>query len=138
MKPSSAGSTSVLRSRHHVESNAGDGVADYDALLTCIPTIDDVLDGQASALGNDLVAYRNHVYSGCEFVYRNGGRLAPSIALVREYLVARAQEDSAVAIFSSVPHVIDGWDAGQQGVVVFCNAIVCLECYAMTRPQYAR
>lgn len=120
MKPSSAGSTSVLRSCHRVAFKAGDGVAEhYDALLTRIPTIDDVLDCHASALGNDLVAYRNHVYrvanlcigivGGCGtlekiataavfhdlgiWTDRTFDYIAPSIALAREYLVARAQED---------------------------------------------
>ena len=120
MKTSSAGSTSVLRSCHSVAFKAGDGVAEhYDALLTRIPTIDDVLDCHASALGNDLVAYRNHVYrvanlcigivGGCGtlekiataavfhdlgiWTDRTFDYIAPSIALAREYLVTRAQED---------------------------------------------
>jgi hypothetical protein len=32
------------------------------ALLTRIPTIDDVLDDHATALRDDFFAYRNHVY----------------------------------------------------------------------------
>ena len=36
--------------------------ADSAALLTRIPTVDGVLNGHVSELGNDLVAYRNHVY----------------------------------------------------------------------------
>ena len=35
---------------------------EYGALLTRIPTIDDVLNDHAAALGNDFVGYRNHVY----------------------------------------------------------------------------
>jgi hypothetical protein len=35
----------------------GDG-----GLLSSIPTVDDVLHDHATALGNDFVAYRNHVY----------------------------------------------------------------------------
>ena len=62
MKPSSAGSTGVSESRNRVAFEPSNSVADYDALLTRIPTIDDVLEGHASALGNDRVAYRNHVY----------------------------------------------------------------------------
>jgi len=62
MKPSSADSTAVSESRNRVAFEPSNSVADYDALLTRIPTIDDVLDGHASALGNDRVAYRNHVY----------------------------------------------------------------------------
>ncbi len=36
--------------------------ADSAALLARIPTVDRVLNGHVSELGNDLVAYRNHVY----------------------------------------------------------------------------
>ena len=119
MKPSCAGSTSVWRSRHRVAFEAGVSVADYGALLTRIPIIDDVLDGHASALGHDLVAYRNHVYrvvNLCVAIVGGRGELekiaaaavfhdlgiwtdrtfdyiAPSIALAREYLVAGARED---------------------------------------------
>src|SRR6185295_12465829 len=95
------------------------GVADRDAPLTRIPIIDGVLDGYASALGDDFVAYRNHVCRVVNLcVAVAGGRgepekiataavfhdlgiwtdrtfdyLAPSIALAREHLVARARED---------------------------------------------
>ena len=119
MKPSSAGSTNVSRSRNRAAFEAGDSVADYDVLLTRIPIIDDVLSGHASVLGNDLTAYRNHVYRVVNLcVAIVGGRgglekiataavfhdlgiwtdrtfdyIAPSIALAREYLIARAQED---------------------------------------------
>ena len=118
MKPSSAGSTSVLRSRHRVAFKTGDGVTD-DALRTSIPIIDDVLDGHASALENDFVAYRNHVYrvmNLCVGMVEDGSALekiaiaavfhdlgiwtdktfdyiAPSISLAREYLVTHARED---------------------------------------------
>src|SRR5215510_384553 len=119
MKPSSAGSTSGSRSRHRLAFEAGDSVADYDALLTRIPIIDHVLDGHASALGNDFVAYRNHVYRVVNLcVAIVGGRgelekiataavfhdlgiwtdrtfdyLAPSITLACDYLVVRGRED---------------------------------------------
>jgi hypothetical protein len=119
MKPSSAGSTGVSESRSRVAFEPSNSVADYDALLTSVPTIDDVLDGHASALGNDFVAYRNHVYRVANLcVAIAGGRgdlekiaaaavfhdlgiwtdrtfdyIAPSIALAREYLVARERED---------------------------------------------
>lgn len=89
-----------------------------DALLTHIPTIDKVLDGYASALGKDFVAYRNHVYrllNGCVAIVGGRGELekmavaavfhdlgiwtsgtfdyiAPSIALAREYLLAHGQD----------------------------------------------
>ena len=119
MKPSSAGSTGVSESRNRVAFEPSKSVADFDALLTRIPTIDDVLDGHASALGDDRVAYRNHVYrvvnlcvaivGGCGEVDkiaaaavfhdlgiwtdRTFDYIAPSIALARKYLVARALED---------------------------------------------
>ena len=119
MKPSSGGSTSVSRSRNRVVFESSDSVANYDALLTRIPTIDDVLDGHAAVLGNDFVGYRNHVYRVVNLcVAMGGGRgelekiataavfhdlgiwtdrtfdyIAPSIALAREYLVARGRED---------------------------------------------
>jgi hypothetical protein len=102
-----------------VASESSDSVADYDVLLTRIPTIDDVLDGHASALGDDLVAYRNHVYRVVNLcVAMKGSRseldkiaiaavfhdlgiwavgtfdyIAPSIALAREYLAARGHEN---------------------------------------------
>ena len=31
-------------------------------LVTRLPIVDEVLDGHATVLGRDLVAYRNHVY----------------------------------------------------------------------------
>ncbi len=36
--------------------------ANYDSLLTSLPTVEEVLDDHASELGQDLIAYRNHVY----------------------------------------------------------------------------
>ena len=36
--------------------------ADAASLRTSIPTVSTVLENQASALGHDFVAYRNHVY----------------------------------------------------------------------------
>ena len=36
--------------------------ADHASLLTSVPTVDEVLDRHASELGDDLTAYRNHVY----------------------------------------------------------------------------
>jgi len=92
---------------------AGDG-----ALLTRIPTIDDVLSDHATALRGDFVAYRNHVYRIVNLCVAIAGRrelekiavaavfhdlgiwtsgtfdyIAPSIALARDYVVARARED---------------------------------------------
>jgi hypothetical protein len=36
--------------------------ADYAGLVTSLPTVEEVLDVHASELGQDLIAYRNHVY----------------------------------------------------------------------------
>lgn len=87
-------------------------------MLTRIPTIDDVLNDHAAALGDDFLAYRNHVHrivnlcvaimgeSELEkiavaaafhdlgiWTNRTFDYIAPSIALAHEYLVARARED---------------------------------------------
>src|SRR4249919_3549089 len=89
-----------------------------DALLTRIPTIDEVLNEHASALGNDFVGYRNHVYRIVNLCVAFVGRselekiavaavfhdlgiwtnstfdyIAPSIALAHDYLIARAREN---------------------------------------------
>ena len=86
-------------------------------MLTRIPTIDDVLNDHATALGHDFVAYRNHVYrivNLCVWIVGEGelekiavaavfhdlgiwtngtfDYIAPSIALAHDYLVARARE----------------------------------------------
>jgi hypothetical protein len=129
-EPCGAGRTSASRSRKRAAAEEGDGVADHDALLTRIPIIDDVLDGHASTLGRDLVAYRHHVYRVVNLcVAIAGGRgdlekfavaavfhdlgiwtnktfdyLAPSIALAREYLVARAREDWIIDISTMIAH----------------------------------
>jgi hypothetical protein len=88
------------------------------ALLTRIPTIDDVLDDHATALRDDFFAYRNHVYRVVNLcvakvgqselekiavaavfhdlgIWTNGtfDYIAPSIARAHDYLVARARED---------------------------------------------
>ena len=90
----------------------------YGALLTRIPTIDDVLNDHATALRDDFSAYRNHVYRIANLCVAIVGRselekiavaavfhdlgiwtngtfdyIAPSIALAHDYLVARARED---------------------------------------------
>jgi hypothetical protein len=36
--------------------------ADHAALITSLPTVEEVLNEHASELGHDFVAYRNHVY----------------------------------------------------------------------------
>ena len=89
-----------------------------DALLTRIPTIDDVLNDYATALRGDFVAYRNHVYRIVNLCVAIAGRselekiavaavfhdlgiwtngtfdyIAPSIALAHDYLVSRAHQD---------------------------------------------
>jgi len=90
---------------------AGDG-----ALLTRIPTIDDVLSDHATALRGDFVAYRNHVYRIVNLCVAIAGRrelekiavaavfhdlgiwtnktfdyIAPSVALARGYLAAHGR-----------------------------------------------
>ena len=82
----------------------------YDALLTRIPTIDDVLNDHATALRDDFLAYRNHVYRIVNLCVAFAGRselekiavaavfhdlgiwtngtfdyIAPSIALAHDY-----------------------------------------------------
>jgi len=89
-----------------------------DALLTSIPTVDDVLHHHATALGDDFVAYRNHVYRVVNLCVAFAGRrelekiavaavfhdlgiwtngtfdyIAPSITLAHDYLSARGCED---------------------------------------------
>jgi hypothetical protein len=98
-------------------SNKFRGMSDA-ALLTRIPTIDDVLNDHATALRDDFDAYRNHVYRIVNLCVAIVGRselekiavaavfhdlgiwtnstfdyIAPSIALAHDYLVARACED---------------------------------------------
>ena len=90
----------------------------YGALLTCIPTVDDVLNDHATALRDDFVAYRNHVYRIVNLCVATVGPselekiavaavfhdlgiwtsgtfdyLAPSIVLAHDYLVARDRDD---------------------------------------------
>jgi hypothetical protein len=87
-------------------------------LLTRIPTVDDVLNQHATALGNDFAAYRNHVYRIVNLCVATTGRseldkiavaavfhdlgiwtngtfdyIAPSVELARAYLVARGRHD---------------------------------------------
>ena len=88
------------------------------ALRTRIPTIDNVLNEHAMALGDDFLGYRNHVYRIVNLcvaivgqselekiavaavfhdlgIWTNGtfDYIAPSIALAHDYLVAHARED---------------------------------------------
>jgi hypothetical protein len=48
--------------------------ADHSSLLTSLPTVKKVLDNHASALGQDLIPYRNQVYWGRESVPCDRGR----------------------------------------------------------------
>jgi len=93
---------------------------DHASLLTSLPTVDEVLDNHASQLGHDLTAYRNHVYRVVNLsvaivgdtpielekiaiaaVFHDLGiwtnktfdYIAPSVALAREHLAARAMAD---------------------------------------------
>ena len=49
--------------------------ADAASLRTSIPTVSAVLENHASALGHDVIAYRNHVYRvvNLSFVIAGGG-----------------------------------------------------------------
>ena len=94
--------------------------ADCSGLLVSLPTVDAVLDNHAPELGHDLIGYRNHVYrvvnlclaiagdSSVELeklavaaVFHDLGiwtnhtfdYIAPSVALAREHLAARAMAD---------------------------------------------
>ena len=97
------------------------GVVDAPSLLTSIATVDAVLDNHASALADDFIAYRNHVYrvvNLCLAIAGGKGRVelekiaiaavfhdlgiwtdrtfdyvAPSVALARQHLSACAQAD---------------------------------------------
>ena len=116
----------------------------YGGLLTRIPTIDDVVNDHATALGDDLVAYRNHVYRivnlcvaivgpgelekiAVAAVFHDLGiwtdgtfdYLAPSIALAHDYLVARAREDWTAEIEAMIAdhHKITRSTAGPDSLI---------------------
>jgi hypothetical protein len=142
--PSSGGSTRVSRSRSlaaHTQMGASDGDG---ALLTRIPTIDDVLDDHAAALRDDFVAYRNHVYRIVNLCVAIVGRselekiavaavfhdlgiwanrtfdyIAPSIALAHEYLVAHARKDWTAEIEEMIAdhHKITPSTAGPDSLI---------------------
>jgi hypothetical protein len=85
-------------------------------LLTSVPTIDEVLRDHASELGHDFIGYRNHVYRVVNlyaaivkgsaelekiaiaavfhdlgiWINKTFDYIAPSVALARVYLAARA------------------------------------------------
>jgi hypothetical protein len=92
--------------------------AGYGALLTRVPTIEDVLNDHATALRDDFCGYRNHVYRIANLCVAMAGRtelekiataavfhdlgiwtnrtfdyIAPSITLAHDYVVGRARED---------------------------------------------
>jgi hypothetical protein len=94
--------------------------ADSADLTTSLPTVEEVLHEHASELGNDLVAYRNHVYRVVNLCLAIVGNrrvelekiavaavfhdlgiwtnntfdyIAPSVAVAREHLVARGLAD---------------------------------------------
>src|SRR4029077_18895282 len=87
-------------------------------LLTCIPTVDDVLNDYATALGEDFSGYRNHVYRVVNLCVAIAGPselekiavaavfhdlgiwtkgtfdyIAPSIALSHDYTAAHGRQD---------------------------------------------
>jgi hypothetical protein len=93
------------------------------ALLTCIPTIEGVLNDHARVLQNDFAAYRNHVYRIVNLCVALAGRrelekiavaavfhdlgiwtnrtfdyIAPSIGLAQDYLRSHAREDWSAEI----------------------------------------
>jgi hypothetical protein len=92
----------------------------HPGLLTSLPTVDEVLDHHASALGRDFTAYRNHVYRIVNLAVAIVGEgrvelekleiaavfhdlgiwtnktfdyIAPSIGLARAHLTARGLAD---------------------------------------------
>src|SRR5262245_39520756 len=103
-----------------MNSNPRDEDADAPLLVTSIPIVDEVLDQYPSALGHDLIPYRNHVYRVVNLCLavtgRRGGDLekiavaaafhdlgiwtdhtwdyiAPSVSLAHKYLAARSRAD---------------------------------------------
>ena len=94
--------------------------ANDPGLLTCLPTVEEVLHLHASELGHDLIAYRNHVYRVANLclalvgdrrvdlekiavaaVFHDLGiwtdhtfdYIAPSVAIARQHLAARGLAD---------------------------------------------
>jgi HD domain len=93
---------------------------DYAALVTSLPTVDEVLRTHASELGHDFIAYQNHVYRVANLclailgdrrselekvavaaVFHDLGiwtdhtfdYIVPSVSLAREHLAARSRAD---------------------------------------------
>ena len=101
------------------QADSSPGSAAATSLQTSIPTVNAVLDNHASALGNDFIAYRNHVYRVVNLCLAIAGNrvelekiavaavfhdlgiwtnhtfdyIVPSVALAREHLSACAQSD---------------------------------------------
>ena len=94
--------------------------ADHASLLTNSPTVEEVLDHHGSELGDDLIAYRNHVYRVVNlclalvgdrpvelekiavaaafhdigiWTHNTFDYIAPSVAIAREHLAARGRAD---------------------------------------------
>jgi hypothetical protein len=116
----------------------------YGALVTRIPTIDDVLNDYAAALRDDVVGYHNHVYRIVNLCVAIMGRselekiamaavfhdlgiwtkdtfdyIAPSIVLAHDYLVAHAREDWTAEIERMIDdhHKITPSTAGPDSLV---------------------
>jgi len=119
-------------------------VSGYGALLTRIPTIDNVLKEHMTALRDDFIGYRNHVYRivnlcvaivgpgelekiAVAAVFHDLGiwtdgtfdYIAPSIELARHYLVARAREDWTAEIEGMIAdhHKITRSTAGPDSLI---------------------
>lgn len=117
---------------------------EWGAPITNIPTIDDVLNDHAVALGDDFFPYRNHVYRVVNIcaafagqtelekiavaavfhdlgIWTNGtfDYIDPSIRLVHDYLVARGREDWTLEIEGMIEnhHKITQSMAGPQSLV---------------------
>jgi predicted metal-dependent HD superfamily phosphohydrolase len=103
-----------------MEFDADGAVPHHAGLLTSLPTVEEVLDDHASQLGDDFIAYRNHVYrvvNLCLAIVADGrvevekiavaavfhdlgiwmnhtfDYIAPSVAIARKHLAARAMVD---------------------------------------------
>jgi hypothetical protein len=114
------------------------------ALLTRIPTIDDVLNDYAPALRDDFAGYRHHVYRVVNLCVAMAGRselekiaiaavfhdlgiwangtfdyIVPSIALAHDYLVAHAREDWTAEVEQMIEdhHKITSSAAGPDSLI---------------------
>ena len=114
------------------------------ALLTHIPTIDDILNAHAAVLGGDFSGYRNHVYRIVNLCAAIAGRsdiekiaiaaafhdlgiwthktfdyIPPSIALAHDYLIDGPREDWSAEIEKMIAdhHKITRSAAGARSLV---------------------